>query len=289
MIDFSNITVVSVDGRAGEHIGVQCAIKHSMSQLPGSCGLLLSTHRPSHLLSGIAHQSIAALGYLDYSLFVTYLLHQFIQTDFALIVQEDGWVLNGENWRDQYFKHDYIGAPTHFARLTSPAGAQYLRNYRWSQFYKTSSERVTLDVVMNGGFSLRSLKLLKAPQMMGLDYVLPPPHLSSPENKMHWDSDAHVEDVQLSIHMKHKLCEAGLSFSDYELAKQFSIEHLDPVFHAGVNMSNLFGHHSKLRKIVSSSPLIVAYQLREDQLSRIPGEHLFVETLRQLGYQVVFQ
>jgi len=289
MTDFSRITVVSIDGRGGELMGAQCAIRQSMNQLPGARGLLLSPHRPEHLLPDVAHQSVAPFGYMDYSLFVTYVLHHFIQSEFALIVQEDGWVLNGSNWCDDYFNYDYIGAPTHFARLTSPAGAQYFRNYRWTQFYKSRSDSVALDVVMNGGFSLRSRKLLNAPQTLGLDYILPPPHLHSPENSMRWDSDAHMEDVQLSIHMKRTLCDAGIRFADYELAKQFSIEHLDPVFHQGAELGKLFGHHAKLRKIVSLSPLTVAYQLREDQLNAIPGEAVFAEALRQLGYHVVFQ
>ena len=289
MSKFSNITVVSVDGRGGDHFGAQCAIKHSMNQLPGACGLLLSPHAPQNLLPGILHQPITSLGYFDYSLFVVYLLHHYIQTDYALIVQDDGWVLNGANWDDAYLDTDYIGAPTHFARIVSPAGAQYFRHFRWNQFYKQRSAGVALDVAMNGGFSLRSKKMLEAPQALGLEYILPPPTLSQPLQSMQWESDAHVEDVQLSIHMRDRLCDAGIRYANLELAKQFSIEHLDPIFHAGSDMSKLFGHHSKIRKLISLEPLTIQYLVSENQISSIPFENFFLENFRNLGYQIIFK
>jgi len=288
MSKFSGITVVSIDGRDGDHLGAQYAIKHSMNQLPGAQGLLLSAQEPKHLLPGIRHQSIAPLGYFDYSLFVVYLLHHFIDTDFALIVQDDGWVLNGANWDDAYLDVDYIGAPTHFARIVSPAGAQYFRQFRWSQFYQQHSDSVALDVAMNGGFSLRSRKMLKMPQALGLEYTLPPPDLSHLAQSMRWESDAHVEDVQLCVHMKDRLCQAGMRYANLELAKQFSIEHLDPVFHSGSDMSKLFGHHSKIRKLISLEPLTVQYLVSESQAHKIPFENFFLQNFRNLGYQIIF-
>lgn len=288
MSKFSGVTIVSVDGRDGDHWGAQCAIRHSMDQLPGSNGLLLSPQLPKRLLPGVRHQFIAALGYFEYSLFMVYLLHHYIETDFALVVQDDGWVLNGNNWDDAYLNFDYVGAPTHFARIVSPAGAQYFRHFRWSQFYQQNAQRIALDVAMNGGFSLRSQKMLKTPQALVLDYKIPPPSLSHPAHSMQWDSDAHVEDVQLSIHMRDRLCEAGIQYADLELAKQFSIEHLDPVFHNGVNMSKLFGHHSKIRKLISLEPLTVRYLVSEAEVHSIPFENVFLENFRNLGYRVIF-
>jgi len=260
-----------------------------MNQLPGSRGLLLSPQLPKKLLPGIDHQTIAPLGYFDYSLFIVYLLHHYIHTDFALIVQEDGWVLNGSNWNDAYLDFDYIGAPTHFARIVSPAGEQYFRNFRWAQFYRQHSETVALNVAMNGGFSLRSQKMLKAPQALGLEYTLPPPSLAQPSNAMRWESDAHVEDVQLSIHMREHLCQAGIRFANLELAKQFSIEHLDPVFHADTDMLGIFGHHSKIRKLVSLEPLTIQYLVNENQINALPLESYFVNIFKKLGYQITFQ
>lgn len=71
-----------------------------------------------------------------YSRFVMKELNAFIDTNFALIIQHDGYVLNGDMFYTDFFAYDYIGA-------------------RWL-FPET--ERC----VGNGGMSLRSKKLLNA-------------------------------------------------------------------------------------------------------------------------------
>jgi hypothetical protein len=65
-------------------------------------------------------------------------LHGFIETDFVLIVQWDGFVINAANWLPVFLDYDYIGALWPW----QPSGYQ----------------------VGNGGFSLRSKKLLRALQ-----------------------------------------------------------------------------------------------------------------------------
>lgn len=69
----------------------------------------------------------------EYSKFVMFELYKYIQTDYMLIIQGDGYILNGELWDDEWFKYDYIGA-------------------RWLE---------TDDfTVGNGGFSFRSRRLM---------------------------------------------------------------------------------------------------------------------------------
>jgi len=68
----------------------------------------------------------------DYSRFMVKALGGYIETDFALVIQYDGYVLSGRRWREDFLDHDYIGAP-------------------WSR-----------GGVGNGGFSLRSKRLLRA-------------------------------------------------------------------------------------------------------------------------------
>jgi hypothetical protein len=65
-----------------------------------------------------------------YSKFILQELHKYIHTDFVLIVQWDGYIINPDAWKPQFLEYDYIGAvwPWH------PRGLR----------------------VGNGGFSLRS-------------------------------------------------------------------------------------------------------------------------------------
>jgi len=69
----------------------------------------------------------------DYSRFMIRDLNRYVDTDFALVVQWDGYVLNGKAWTDSFMDFDFGGAP----------------------FQPT-------NVVGNGGFGTRSKKLLEA-------------------------------------------------------------------------------------------------------------------------------
>jgi len=71
-----------------------------------------------------------------YSQFVIKELHAHIHTEFVLLVQWDGFVVNAQAWSDDFLDHDYIGA-------------------KW--IFHTDGHNVG-----NGGFSLRSKRLLEA-------------------------------------------------------------------------------------------------------------------------------
>jgi tetratricopeptide (TPR) repeat protein len=74
----------------------------------------------------------------EYSLFVLKELYQYIDTEYVLLIQWDGFVTYGELWQEQFFDYDYIGAP-----------------WPWE------AEGINVG---NGGFSLRSKRLLEALQ-----------------------------------------------------------------------------------------------------------------------------
>lgn len=71
----------------------------------------------------------------DYSRFILKELHKYIKTKFILIVQWDGYVLNGKKWDNRFYNYDLIGAKWHWHKDSYTVG--------------------------NGGFTLRSLKLQK--------------------------------------------------------------------------------------------------------------------------------
>lgn len=68
----------------------------------------------------------------DYSYWMIKELYKHIHTEFVLVTQWDGWVLDGTQWSDEFYEYDYIGAPWIF---------EHNRN------------------IGNGGFSLRSRNL----------------------------------------------------------------------------------------------------------------------------------
>jgi hypothetical protein len=40
-----------------------------------------------------------------------YEMPKYVETDFCLLIHENGFVVNPESWRDEWLKYDYIGAP----------------------------------------------------------------------------------------------------------------------------------------------------------------------------------
>jgi len=134
-----------------------------------------------------------------YSHFVLKKLHEYIQTDFVLIVQWDGYVINGEKWDDEFYKFDYIGAPWYWHKDGMNVG--------------------------NGGFSLRSKKLLVA--------------TSSNDNPFIENMN---EDEQICRYYRSKLISNySIAYAPEELAHKFSYERSLPNsptfgFHGVFNM-----------------------------------------------------
>jgi hypothetical protein len=71
----------------------------------------------------------------DYSNFILKELHNHIQTPYVLVVQWDGYVIDGRQWNSKFLDYDYIGAKWHWHKDGMNIG--------------------------NGGFSIRSKKLLE--------------------------------------------------------------------------------------------------------------------------------
>lgn len=148
----------------------------------------------------------------DYSNFILKELVNHISTDFVLCVQWDGYVLNAQNWSDDFLGVDYVGAP-------------------WPQFDDGHA-------VGNGGFSLRSRRLLEACADTRLG-----------RNE--------VEDVAICRDARPWLeSDYGIRFADRDLACRFSYERTasrgdEFGFHGVFNMMDIMPR-SEYREIVES-------------------------------------
>jgi Protein of unknown function (DUF5672) len=136
-------------------------------------------------------QSIGA-----YSRFMIKDLNSFVETPFALVIQHDGLVLNPEAWLEEFTAYDYIGAPL------------------WIDGQ---------HVVGNGGFSLRSKKLLE---------VLQDDSIRVPDDT--------PEDVFICITLRDHLERRGIKFAPVELAQRFALEGNEK---DGVVWTDQFGFH----------------------------------------------
>jgi hypothetical protein len=140
-----------------------------------------------------------------------------LHTSHVLIVQWDGFVLNPSAWTDEFLDFDYIGAP-------------------WNHIPEPFS-------VGNGGFSLRSLRLLQA--------LLAPAIVPS-----------HPEDICICVTHRAALEAQGLRFAPTELARRFAVED-DPLsdqvfgFHGPYHLPTVLSPSQTLAFVASLRPSAV--------------------------------
>ena len=125
----------------------------------------------------------------DYSVFAVKEMHNYINSDFVMIVQRDGYPINLAAWNDEFLGYDYIGAP-----------------WSWVPAGKRATECPVGKCVGNGGFSIRSKKLMT----MGAEYE--------------YDGSSGDEDVYLCRVIGDDLKSKGIKFAPTELAAYFSVE-----------------------------------------------------------------
>lgn len=183
-LDLAQVTLCIVDTRAPA-LAAQ-SLQRSMAGI-NFAQVLLFCHdwTPAQPMPGVRLVDIPELcSGADYSHFVLRELPQHVSTPFVLVTQWDGFVINPAAWSDDFLQYDYIGA----VWPDQPTG----RN------------------VGNGGFSLRSQRLLRA----GLDTRVTPEH---------------PEDLVLCTTWRGLLeREHGVRFAPPLVARRFAFENRAP-------------------------------------------------------------
>ena len=167
------------------------ALQKSMEGIEYAKVLFLTSEQTQAVDTSIEIVPIQKLDYNQYSYFVLYELQNYIETDFVLLVQHDGYVLRPNKWSDDFLMYDYIGAP-------------------WAKNVHFTKEGENVRVG-NGGFSLRSKKILQAPTSLNLPFT---------ENGTGF---FHEDGVLCSYHRK-QLENAGILFAPVQIAARFSHE-----------------------------------------------------------------
>jgi hypothetical protein len=163
-----------------------------------------------------------------------------------LCIQWDGFVLRGEAWDPAFLDYDYIGAP-------------------WPHFRDAYN-------VGNGGFSLRSRRLLEACKELPFDR-------------------SELEDVLICRRWRPQLEQQGIRFAPERIAQRFAYERTIPTgdefgFHGAFNLVPLLRPAEALRLFRSLEPAMLARSERW-QLLRWAVRHgrlsLALEMLRRLA------
>ena len=217
MLQLPNITLLSVS--SVEQEGTDLALRISSHDINFGAIKFLSSEEWISTDPRIEVIPIPRINFDGYSKFILEELVHYVETEFCLIVQADGFVLNASRWNPRFLDYDYIGAP-------------------WPSDLKLQPGDIPLDVsnnsVGNGGFSLRSKKLLQETSKIAFDELT---FLSK------------SEDFIICHYLYDQMLAAGIKFSEPELAAQFSIE--SPTAAYGQNPKTSFGFHSKtLRDLI---------------------------------------
>lgn len=124
---------------------------------------------------------------------IIYDLPEHIDTEYALLVHADGFVVNPESWNNDWLNYDYIGSP-------------------WGLPTDDFSFKDINGVVQRVGnsVSLRSKKLLDIPNKLNLE----------------WKSfhGYYNEDGYICVNYRHIYEQEGCKFAPFEVAKDFGRE-----------------------------------------------------------------
>ena len=221
-----NVTLVAVTSVALE--ATIDAIHASMAQVDFGQVLLLSDRPlPPGANPRISRRHIDPLGSsADYSRFMLRSLADHISTNHALCVQWDGYVLDGRAWEPSFLDYDYIGAV-------------------WPHFADGYN-------VGNGGFSLRSRRLLEASRRLPFD-------------------GSQAEDVVISRIARPQLEAEGIRFAPAAVAHRFAYERTPPSgrefgFHGAFNLVRGLPRKKALKLFKTLEPQLLARSERFELL-----------------------
>ena len=196
MIDLPNITLVCM---------TSVKIPQSIQALQYSCrGInfgkvkLVSDVIPDNLPLEIIYEYTDKMSSIDeWNHDIIYKLGKHIDTEFAMLIHDDGFIINPTSWRDEFLDYDYIGAP-------------------WPLPQDDFSFRdINGEIIRVGNsVSLRSKKLIDLPVELNLE----------------WKSfhGYYNEDGFICVNNRHIYKSSGCKFADLEIAKYFSYERSIP-------------------------------------------------------------
>lgn len=147
MVHLPDVTLIAIAGsKHGETIS---AIRKSLKHIQPARTILITNMKLD--CAGIEVVYLDRFkSWEDYNLFVVKELYKYFNTDHCLVIQWDGYVIDGKQWSVDFLNYDYIGA-------------------KW--LYKTAN-------VGNGGFSLRSRRFQ---EIISYDQFI---QITSPEDEI---------------------------------------------------------------------------------------------------------
>ena len=205
--------VTLLSATSSEVDAAQVSMRISLHNIEFGASKLLSSSSPKKKYPDIEYISIPPLNNVDdYNKIIFQDLHKYFRTSHCLIVQADSFIVDSDLWKDEFLKFDYIGGP-------------------WPNKIEVNPNLILnleKNPVGNGGFSLRSRKLVEATSKINFE------SLNFPMK---------AEDVLICYYLYQEMVDSGIRFAPPKLAAEFSLENTDGLY--GQNVNSVFGFHGK--------------------------------------------
>ena len=206
-----NVTLLSAS--SSEIDAAQVSMRISLHNIEFGAAKLLCSSNPEKKYPDIEYVSIPPLKSVDsYNQIIFQDLHKYFKTSHCLIVQADSFIVNSDLWKDDFLKYDYIGGPWPNKIEINPNLVLYLEK----------------NPVGNGGFSLRSRKLVEATAKINFNSLNVP---------------IKSEDIIICHYYYKQMLDGGIRFASPQLASQFSMENENHLY--GQDVNTVFGFHGK--------------------------------------------
>ncbi len=191
-----NVTLVAMATRNVEE--TLQALFYSSRDIEFGSVRLVSHYTPYGLSDEVEFFKIDKCKSIDeWSCKIIYELNEYIETEFALLVHADGFVVNPSSWRDEFLEYDYIGAP-----FPLPPD-----DFSYRDIYGNI-------VRVGNSVSLRSKRLLELPIKLKLPWE--PYHGYFNEDGFICAKNRHIYEFN------------GMKFAPLDIAKHFSHEAMIP-------------------------------------------------------------
>lgn len=176
--------------------------------------ILISPYNPE--VEGVTYIHTNPLTYDEYNTWCLHNLSDYVDTDYCILFQDDGFPLNPEHWRDEFLEYDYVGAP-----ITENMNIPYKE-----------------EMIGGGGFTLRSKRLIEFTKS------IPRPN----QYGMFLN-----EDTTIVVEYRDKIVELGMKICPREIAKYFSLQ--NPIYQ-DITLYNTFGFHGRDEKLIEVEKII---------------------------------
>lgn len=176
------------------------AIQYSMREIDFAEAVLITHRKPFGLPDNINYKHTDKNRNIDdFNYKMVYELYRYIDTEFALVIHADGFVVNPQMWQREFLNYDYIGAPWPIPPENDTISFRDIDG--------------NLCRVGNS-VSIRSKRLMELPSKLKL-----------PWRPYHgW----YNEDGFICVNNRHVFEEHGMKFAPIEVAVQFSQETMIP-------------------------------------------------------------